>query len=462
MEKTRQLLLYNSLSRKKELLQPLDPNLIKIYVCGPTIYDRPHIGNARSVVVYDLLYRLLIQLFGQEKILYVRNITDIDDKIINRAAEEKIAISELTARTLAYFQQDMQYLACLSPNIEPKATEHVPVMIELINRLLARGVAYRANNHIYFDVRKVTDYYHLSGRNFEKNFDSVRIEAAAGKKNAEDFVLWKPAAENSESFSSPFGLGRPGWHIECSAMSYKYLGTDFDIHGGGADLIFPHHTNEIAQSCMAFPGSTYAKLWMHNGFLTVDGEKMSKSLNNFITVADLRAMEVEPEVARLFLLSTHYRKPVDYNKQAIAYAKQTLSYWYRAVEAADLTESQITLPEEFLEQLLNDLNISGAIKIINQFAKKIYTSNEPEEKKKLAAKLLASARFLGLMHKNPTEWFGVDDQLELARIERLMQERKEAKLAKNWLKADQIREKLQIMQIEIEDRADGVSLWKKK
>ncbi|MCZ6919327.1 MAG: cysteine--tRNA ligase, partial [Rickettsia endosymbiont of Ixodes persulcatus] len=294
--------LYNTLTRTKELFSPQDQANVKMYVCGPTVYDNPHIGNSRSVAVYDLLYRILIKIFGSAAVKYVRNITDVDDKIIDRAELLGITINELTDKVTQEFHINMEYLGCKLPSIEPKATEHINIMIEIIERLIAKKHAYIADKHVYFNVLSAPNYTELSNQNLEEMFAGVRVGNSKTKKHPQDFVLWKPAKPNESAnmnFESPWGLGRPGWHIECSAMSYKYLGENFDIHGGGADLIFPHHTNEIAQSRCAFPNSTYAKYWVHNGFLTVNGEKMSKSLGNFITVRDLMDKEISGEVIRL-------------------------------------------------------------------------------------------------------------------------------------------------------------------
>jgi cysteinyl-tRNA synthetase len=454
------LKLYNSLTRKREIFTPIDDKLVRMYVCGPTVYDHPHIGNARSVVVYDILYRILIQKYGKNHVSYVRNITDIDDKIINRAAEEKISIAELTKKTTEYFHSDMDYLGCLRPNIEPKATEHVQEMIDIISKLIANNIAYEAHSHVYFDVKKYDDYTKLSGRSFEDMFQGVRFDSSAGKRNPEDFVLWKPSLDSDDEFAkfdSPFGVGRPGWHIECSAMSHKYLGENFDIHGGGADLIFPHHTNEIAQSCAAFSGSDFAKFWVHNGFLTVNHEKMSKSLKNFVTVHDLRQQGLKGEVVRLFLLSNHYRKPIDYNDKAIFDANIMLSYWYRAIENIDV--NNIDLPNEFLDALCEDINTNNAIKIINDFAKEVYVAKDEKQKIKAASNMLVCAQFLGLMKASVAQWFqNVDDSEQ---IEQLIEKRLAAKSAKDWKLADRIREELSLMGISIEDKPDGTTKWKK-
>lgn len=448
------LSLFNTLTRKRENFQPLDINLVKMYVCGPTVYDHPHIGNARSVVVYDLLYRTLMHIYGTANVLYVRNITDVDDKIIDRAAELNIPISKLTTETTLNFHNDMEYLGCLKPTKEPKATEHIADMIDIIQKLLAAGIAYEASSHIYFDVSKAHNYTELSGRSLDELYEGVRIDNDNNKKHPADFVLWKPAKDEddiSAKFPSPFGMGRPGWHIECSAMSYKFLGSNFDIHGGGIDLIFPHHTNEIAQSCCAFPGSSYAKYWIHNGFLTVDHEKMSKSLGNFVTVKDLRDKKIKGDAARLLLLMTHYRKPLDYNEKAINDAEKMLNYWYRAIENVETVNADI--PREFLDCLLDDLNTHLAIKLINDFAKQAHANDISA-----AQKVVACAKFLGLMRLDFNEWFkgNVDDVL----INQLIAERLEAKKEKNWPLADQIRTQLTKIGVTIEDRPDGSTIWK--
>ncbi|WP_193427894.1 cysteine--tRNA ligase [Rickettsia australis] len=453
--------LYNTLSRTKEVFNPQDQANIKMYVCGPTVYDNPHIGNSRSVVVYDLLYRIVIKIFGSRAVKYVRNITDVDDKIIDRAELLGITINELTDKVTQEFHKNMAYLGCMLPSIEPKATEHIDVMIEIIERLIAKDHAYIIDNHVYFDVLSAPNYTELSNRNLEEMFEGVRIENSKTKKHPQDFVLWKPAKPNESAnmnFESPWGFGRPGWHIECSAMSYKYLGENFDIHGGGADLIFPHHTNEIAQSRCAFPDSTYAKYWIHHGFLTVNGEKMSKSLGNFITVRDLMDKKISGEVVRLFLLSSHYRRPLDYNDKAIEDAKKTLDYWYRAIE--NINVQKINLPHNFMQSLLDDMNTPLAVKIINDYAKGVFISKTEKERQLNASVIITCANFIGLMNKTPHEWFnsGVDELY----MNELVNKRLKAKKQKNWLLADQIRNQLLEEKIILEDKPDGTTIWRKE
>ncbi|MCP5369887.1 MAG: cysteine--tRNA ligase [Rickettsiaceae bacterium] len=458
------LTLFNSLTKRKENFIPLKNGEISMYVCGPTVYDRPHIGNARSVVCYDVLYRLLSYIYGKESVKYVRNITDIDDKIINRAKENNITIEKLTLEITQLFHHDVDYLYCLRPNFEPKATEHIDDIIDIIQRLLNNGYAYIASGHVYFDVSKYQDYAKLSGQTIEELFNSVRIEQSLGKKHNNDFVLWKPVMEEEKfaSFNSPFGRGRPGWHIECSAMSYKFLGKNFDIHGGGVDLVFPHHTNEIAQSCAAFPGSQYARYWVHNGFLTVNHEKMSKSLGNFLTIKDLIDQEIKGEVIRLVLMNCHYRKPLDYNDKTLKDHISMLNYWYQALENVGIEfgkENNIDLPDEFIDALCDDLNTHQAISIIHEYAKKLYVSGNDTDKIYYGKKLYYAGKFLGFFNHTPNDWFR--GNISSDKIEQLISERAQAKMEKNWQKADKIRQTLADMNIIIEDGA-GKTTWKKK
>lgn len=452
------LTLYNTLTRQQEEFIPLDPNGIKMYVCGPTVYDRPHIGNARSVVVYDLLYRLLINIYQKDHVKYVRNITDVDDKIIDRANLEKISIKDLTDKTTDDFHHDVDYLHCLRPTIEPRATEHITEMLDIITLLLDKNIAYIAENDVYFDITKSENYTKLSGRSVEEMFEGVRVENSIAKKNPQDFVLWKSANRDDiagSNFPSPFGLGRPGWHIECSAMVYKHLGKDFDIHGGGADLIFPHHTNEIAQSSAAFPGHNFARYWVHNGFLTVNKAKMSKSLGNFITVEDLINMNISGDVLRLFLLSSHYRKPLDYNEKAISDAKKTIEYWRRALnEFTDVStsnnETSYNIPHDFLEPLYDDLNTPKAISFINSLAAKIFSSQDPLKKNEHINQLRFCLNIAGIkMSSN-----NIDD-INKVHLTNLLIRRTDAKNSKNWIEADNVRDEIIKLGFVIEDKKDG-------
>ncbi len=461
------LYVFNTKNRVKELFTPDDSNNIGMYVCGPTVYDLPHIGNARSIVVYDVLFRLLKLVYGDENINYVRNITDVDDKINIRAKELGISIFELTVQTTDEFHADMRYLNCLMPSIEPKATENIHQMIEIIEKLVELQHAYIVDGEVYFSVNSYTDYTKLSGRDLNDMIAGTRININNNKKYPADFILWKPATpddDESAIFDSPWGKGRPGWHIECSAMSHRFLGENFDIHGGGADLIFPHHTNEIAQSICAFPGSSYANYWIHNGFLTVDGEKMSKSMENFITVRDLIDQSIPGEIIRYLLLATHYRKPLDYSNKAIYDAKESMNYLYRTIEnaAIELTtiEADTNLPTEFLEPLLDDMNTHQAFVYMHNLAKDINKEINNSNKKKLAIKLIKCANFLGLMIESPTEWFKADTDSEWI-LEKIA-ERGVAKEAKNWMLADNIRIELKTKGIILADKPDGSTEWRKE
>jgi cysteinyl-tRNA synthetase len=448
------LSLYNTLSRKKEPLTPLDPKNVRMYVCGPTVYDRPHIGNARSVVVYDVLYRLLAHVYGKDCVTYVRNITDVDDKINAAAKQNNEPISALTSRVEGWFHDDMKALNCLDPNREPHATAHIAQMIAMIEKLIAHGNAYVSQGHALFAVDSYKNYGELSGRKLDELVAGARVEVEAYKKHPGDFVLWKPADagdDPSSVFDSPWGKGRPGWHIECSAMSGEYLGENFDIHGGGADLMFPHHENEIAQSRCASPGSQFARTWVHNGFLTVNGEKMSKSLGNFITVKDLLDKGVKGEVIRLALLMTKYNEPLDWSEKLLNDAKKMLDGWYRELKNWGIEELKkkndfpISSIPHFLNSLLDDLNLPKAISLMH--------SASPQE-------LHAMGNLLGLLQQPPESWFKGDGGGD-GDIQAQIDARIAAKKAKNWAEADRIRKALAGAGILLEDRPDGTTDWRR-
>ena len=433
--------LTNSLTRNTEEFQPLDPAHVKMYVCGPTVYARPHIGNGRSVVVYDVLYRLLRHDFP--KVTFVRNITDVDDKINAAAVERGITIQALTAEVMQQFHEDMGALNCLPPTVEPKATEHIVQMIALIERLIAGGFAYAAEGHVLFRVEKAPHYGQLSRRSVKDMIAGARVEVAPYKEYPGDFVLWKPASEKddaSSKFDSPWGVGRPGWHIECSAMSETHLGVDFDIHGGGADLMFPHHENEIAQSTCGNPGSHYARYWVHNGFLTVDGEKMSKSLGNFTTVHDLLAKGVKGEVIRFALLSTRYNEPLDWTSKLLDDAEKVMNRLYRAVGDA----SSGDVHPDILDALRDNLNTPKALAVLQTL------SDE---------QLKASARFLGLLQQTPEQWFQGEGEDTLW-IEVQIAARNDAKKARDFATSDAIRDTLKAKGIILEDSAQGTT-WRR-
>lgn len=433
------IFLYNTLSHNKEEFIPLDDSNIRLYVCGPTVYDSPHIGNARSAVVFDILYRLL--KIAYPKVTYVRNITDVDDKINAAALANGESIEALTLRTTKIYHDDIAALNVLSPNIEPRATAHIKEMIEIIESLIAKGHAYAKEDHVLFSVDSDANYGHLSRRSKDEMIAGARVEIAPYKKNPGDFVLWKPSSANEPGWDSPWGYGRPGWHIECSAMSSKYLGYNFDIHGGGADLQFPHHENEIAQSSCAFPGSKFAKYWVHNGFLTVNGEKMSKSLSNFITVRELLNQGIKGEVIRFALISSYYRKPLDWNEKLAFDSKKSLDKFYHSITK---TGSSLELEQQFISHLADDMNISEAFALLHKM------SNE-----NLGDSLKKCGNMIGILEQQ--DWFSSLQEIDEAYINSKITERNEAKKAKNWALADQIRNELKDQGISLEDNADGTS-----
>jgi cysteinyl-tRNA synthetase len=459
--------IFNSLSKKKEVFAPIDEQIVRLYVCGPTVYSRPHIGNARSIVIYDMLFRLLNWHF--DKVTYARNITDVDDKINAAAAAQNISIQSLTSNILELFYQDIGVLNVLKPTFEPKATEHIDQVIKIIEKLIENGHAYESSGNVLFDVKSYKEYGELSNRSVDDMISGARIEVADYKKDPLDFILWKPASKNddiSSVFDSPWGKGRPGWHIECSAMSGQYLGKNFDIHGGGADLQFPHHENEIAQSKCANKGSEYAKYWVHNGFLTVNGEKMSKSLGNFITVSDLLGKNINPLAIRYLFLATHYRKPLDFNDKALKDATKAIDKFYDALRGLEIDFSDKNEAEnEFLQQIIanlgDDLNTPLAFAGLHQLVKKI-KSAQGSQKIILANKLTQSLEFLGLFNadlvKKSENNVDIDEDYILQQISL----RKEAKKAKNWAQADKVRDDLLKKGIVLEDVAGGEVKWSVK
>ena len=480
---TQPLALYNTLTRKKEPLQPLKGGRVGMYVCGPTVYNRPHLGNARSVVVYDVLYRLLMHIYGEGNVTYVRNITDVDDKINAAAMERGVSIQQLTQEVTAEFHADIDALNVLPSTerekennkntsrlmAEPRATLHIEQMIKIIEQLFSGGHAYAAEGHVLFSVKSDPRYGQLSGRVLEELKPGERVAVESYKRDAGDFVLWKPAdAEDDPSsiFDSPWGKGRPGWHIECSAMSSTYLGHDFDIHGGGADLMFPHHENEIAQSCCAKPGSRYASMWVHNGFLTVNGEKMSKSLGNFITVRDLLDKGVHGEVIRLAFLKTRYSEPLDWNDKLLSDAKLELDYLYNVISHFPQLEMQNTPAVEvdsYLTALLDDLNTYGFFteltRLANDTNKLLFMEKREAEALAVATTLITLGRVLGIFSVSPEEWFkGTGDN---SAIDALVAARVQAKKDKNWAEADRIRDELAAQGIQLEDKPGGTTNWRK-
>jgi cysteinyl-tRNA synthetase len=450
------ILLYNTLTRKKELFTPLDPENVRLYVCGPTVYDFAHIGNARPYVIFDVLSRLLRGLYP--KVTYVRNITDIDDKIIKAATENGEEIYHLTRRTTLHFREDMKALGNIPPDCEPLATAHVGEMISLIESLIEKKVAYESDGHVLFSVKAFPSYGQLSRCNHDEMIAGARVEVAPYKRNPEDFILWKPSNEDMPGWESPWGWGRPGWHIECSAMSLKYLGKTFDIHGGGQDLIFPHHENELAQSQACFGQETFARQWMHNGMLTVNGEKMSKSLGNFITVHQLLE-KMTGELVRFVLLSSHYRQPLDWNDQIVHQCRQSLDRLYNALRGRIITH-QVQGSESIKSALEDDLNTPLAISALHEMASRVYKTTNENEKDALASLLKASGAWLGLLQQDPEAWFKrTKEEIDEEAIATLIEQRNQARAEKNFEESDRIRHHLLQKGILLEDSLHGTT-WR--
>jgi len=438
-----QIKLHNSKTRRKETLVPLDPRNLRMYVCGPTVYDRAHLGNARAVVVFDCLFRLLREIYGAEHVTYARNFTDIDDKINAKSAETNREIGQITEETIGWYLADMGALAALEPTVMPRATDYIAQMISMSEDLIAKGHAYAADGHVLFDVNSCPDYGALSGRSVEDMIAGARVEVAPYKRDPMDFVLWKPSDAQTPGWSSPWGRGRPGWHIECSAMSYELFGHSFDIHGGGNDLLFPHHENEIAQSCCAHPEGSFAQIWMHNEMLQVEGKKMSKSLGNFFTVRDLLDQDIPGEVIRFVLLSTHYGKPMDWTQKKADEASNTLRKWHALVQEAKPAD----LDFDVLAHVANDLNTPGALARMHELAK----GGD-------AAALLAAGQFLGLLGSDETWWrpkqAGGGAALQ---VQALIEARRQAKAARDFAAADAIRAQLSAAGVEVVDKPGGLS-----
>ena len=459
------LKLYDTLSKNYIEFKPIDDQCIKMYVCGPTVYSYAHIGNARSVVVFDLLYRILKYLY--KDVLYIRNITDVDDKIIKAARQENKTINDITTFYTNIFHEDIANLNCLPPNNEPKATEYIQDMINVIKVLIDNGYAYFSNKHVYFKVKAYNNYGMLSKKNIDDLIAGSRVEISKYKQHPGDFVLWKPAAEGDRSDSywdSPWGIGRPGWHIECSVMSNLLLGADFDIHGGGADLKFPHHENEIAQSICAVPNSGFAKYWVHNDFITVNGEKMSKSLGNIVTINGLLHRHINGEVIRYALLSTHYRKKLDWNENILNNARKFLDKLYNAINVSyynEITINANNIDSNVINALLDDMNTHLALLELQNIVTLI-NKNENDndaDKKELIIKLVNSASVLGLLTYTPDQWFCMDSiGIE---IQKLINKRVYAKKQKDFITADKIRNILKEKGINLLDLPNGNTKWSK-
>ncbi len=445
------IFLTNNLSNKKEKFVPTDKKNIGMYVCGPTVYDDPHIGNARPVVIFDILFKILKSKYSV--VTYVRNITDVDDKIIKASNEKKISISDLTQAVIKSFSEDCNYLNCEIPTQQPKATEHIDLMIEMISGLIKKGFAYESNKHVYFEVKKFNDYGQLSNKKLEELIAGSRIEVSENKKNSEDFVLWKPSLENEPSWDSPWGKGRPGWHLECSAMSKKFLGNEFDIHGGGIDLIFPHHENEIAQSRCANDTKVFANYWLHNAFITMSNEKMAKSQGNILKIKDFRG-KVSGQVLRLALISAHYKQPLDWNDKLLEECQNTIDKWYNVY-----LPSNEDIDDEIIKPLYDDINTPGYIANLHRLYDKAYKGNDEDKQV-----FNSACNFIGLLQETKEEWLnhkkGKVDISE-KEIENKINLRNKARADKNYKEADNIRDYLLDKGVLIEDK-DGKTIWKFK
>jgi cysteinyl-tRNA synthetase len=435
--------LRNSMTRKIEVFAPIDPTNLRLYVCGPTVYDRAHLGNARPAIVFDVLFRLLCYVYGKDHVTYVRNFTDVDDKINAKARETGRAIGEITEDTIGWYHADMDAIGVSRPTHEPRATEYIPQMITMIEDLIAKGHAYAAEGHVLFSVASYPDYGRLSGRTVEDMIAGARVEVAPYKRDAMDFVLWKPSDADTPGWDSPWGYGRPGWHIECSAMSHELLGSHFDIHGGGNDLMFPHHENEIAQSCCAHQGAGFANIWMHNEMLQVEGKKMSKSLGNFFTVRDLLDQGVPGEVIRFVMLSTHYSKPMDWTAKKAAEAEKTLRKWY--AQAADAPQAPV--PDAMLAALFDDLNTPLAITALHQISQ----SGD-------AASLRSCLSILGLASVGVPDWAASPD-VDLSALEaQLFAVRQTAMETEDFVPVDALKSALTDAGVEVRMSKEGVEL----
>jgi len=446
------LRLFNTLRKEKQTFTPITPNHVGIYACGPTVYDRIHVGNARPLVLFDILVRLLRKQYKQ--VTYVRNITDVDDKINQRSLDLKISIDQLCKQTISDFHDDCIALNVATPDVEPRATEHIKEMLQMIATLIQTGHAYEAAGHVLFSVETMAEYGKLSGRSMDEMIAGARVEVASYKKAPADFVLWKPSDADQPGWDSPYGRGRPGWHIECSAMSAKYLGAEFDIHAGGLDLIFPHHENEIAQSCCAHETQKMAQYWVHNGYVTVNGEKMSKSTGNFVTVKEALSKH-RGESIRYALMAAHYRAPLDYSDAQVLESKQALDRLYRVAGEAIAT----TPSAEFIDILNDDLNTPQALAFLHQKTKSVNKGTHDA-----AGEIKACAQLLGLLSYSSQEWFQFDDNMQdltIEQIENQIEERRIARLNKDFSKADNIRQLLVQQGIELLDSADGTS-WQRK
>lgn len=453
--------IYNTATRKKEEFIPADPKRVTMYVCGPTVYSFPHIGNARPAVVFDVFYRLLMHEF--EHVIYMRNITDVDDKISAAASKKNVSIDQISARYTRAYHQNMADLGVLPPVIEPKVTEHMLQIINMIERLVAAGNAYEVEGHVLFHVPSYPEYGVLSGRNLKELIAGARVDVAPFKKDDTDFVLWKPSSKDQPAWDSPWGAGRPGWHIECSTMIEQHLGETIDIHGGGQDLVFPHHENERAQSTCVHQGKPFSRYWMHNGFVNVDHEKMSKSLGNVLLVHDL--LDQAPgEAIRFTLLGTHYRSPLDWTDKVLSQSCRNLDRLYevlRKLQDIEVDVSATDMPAAFVNALKDDLNTPAAIAELHKLAKQVNVTFGQDSRQVLKKQLLAAGKMLGILQQNPVTWFRGTGEIDEMEIGTLVGLRASAKKERDFKRADEIRDQLTAMGIQVQDRPDGTSSWRK-
>ena len=449
------IFLTNNLSNKKEKFIPIDEKKIGMYVCGPTVYDNPHIGNARPLIIFDILFKVLKYKYGKNSVTYIRNITDVDDKIIKSSQENNILISDLTKKIINNFTSDCNFLICEKPTEEPKATDHIDLMIKMISELVNKGFAYESNKHVYFQVNKFSDYGKLSNKKLVDLIAGSRVEISENKKSPEDFVLWKPSINNEPFWDSPWGKGRPGWHLECSAMSKKFLGSEFDIHGGGIDLLFPHHENEIAQSRCANNSKIFANYWVHNAFITMSNEKMSKSKGNILKIKDFKD-KINGQVLRFALMSAHYKQPLDWNDKLLEECKNTIEKWYNVYTPL---KTPTKIPDNILLPLYDDLNTPGYIANLHKLFD-IATEGDDYDKKVFNS----ACNFIGILNQSKDEWLDFKKKKSLISEKDILKKielRNKARENKDYKEADTIRGELLNKGVLIEDK-DGKTLWKIK
>lgn len=447
-----ELRLHNSLTRQLEPFVPGNPDRVTLYVCGPTVYNYAHIGNARPPVVFGLLADLLRREYPQ--VVYARNITDIDDRINKLAHDQGVPIEVISNRYADAYFADMQALGAAQPDVQPRATEHIAQIVRMCERLIASKHAYVAEGHVLFDIASFPAYGKLSGRSPDEMIAGSRIEIAPYKRNPADFVLWKPSTDDLPGWESPWGKGRPGWHIECSAMAEAHLGETIDIHAGGVDLLFPHHENEVAQSSCAHGGTQFSRYWLHNGFVTCEGRKMSKSLGNVLLVEQLRK-EHSPEALRFLLLNAHYRQPMDWSDSSLVQVTTTLNRMYGALREAPPADDEERIPEELFAALSEDLNTPQALALLSQYARELNKAEGPQAKNLASSRLRSAGKLLGLLQQDPQVWFQGDSSIGEAQIQALLDERQAAKLAKDYARSDAIRKQLADDGIQIEDTPEG-------